>query len=93
MTPPVVGYATTFDVTLSAEDQVIDAMLIRPAAVTHTNDMEQRCIHLAIIDRGQDRVTVRSPPDATIAPPGYYMLFILDARRLPSVGRFLRIGR
>ena len=93
LAPLVVGYAATFNVTVSAEDQVIDAMLIRPGAVTHTNDMEQRCIHLAIVDRGQDRITLRSPPDATIAPPGYYMLFILDARRLPSVGRFLRIGR
>jgi hypothetical protein len=91
--PPVIGYAATFDVTVSSIDQVVDAMLIRPAAVTHTNDMEQRCIHLAIINQHQDGVTLRSPPDPTIAPPGYYMLVVLDARRLPSEGRFLRIVR
>jgi hypothetical protein len=90
--PSVIRYAETFDVTVSDENQVINAVLIRPAAVTHTNDMDQRCIYLTIVDRNQNQIILRSPSDATVAPLGYYMLFILNERHVPSVGRFLRIG-
>ena len=34
-----------------------------------------------------------SPPSSSIAPPGNYLLFALDDRRVPSVGRFIRIDR
>jgi hypothetical protein len=32
------------------------------------------------------------PANASVAPPGYYMLFLLDANRVPSVARMIHIG-
>ena len=36
-------------------------------------------------------VTVEEPPNSNLAPPGWYLLFILDASRSPSTGRWVRV--
>jgi hypothetical protein len=38
-----------------------------------------------------DLHVLRAPPDPETAPRGHYMLFILDADRVPSEGRILRL--
>ncbi|MDP8932040.1 MAG: DUF1929 domain-containing protein, partial [Actinomycetota bacterium] len=38
------------------------------------------------------RLTLRLPTDGHIAPPGFYLLFVLSADRVPSNGRFVRLG-
>ncbi len=62
---------------------------MRPGAVTHAVDMEQRSIELA--RRGEDGLVVTSPPDPSVAPPGWYMLFALDARGVPSLARWIQL--
>ena len=37
-------------------------------------------------------VTSLTPPDATIAPPGYYMMFIISSDGVPSVASFVLIS-
>ena len=37
-------------------------------------------------------VTVLAPPDATIAPPGYYMLFLVSALGTPSPATFVLVS-
>ena len=32
-----------------------------------------------------------SPSDPSVAPPGWYMLFVLDARGVPSVARWIQL--
>lgn len=38
------------------------------------------------------RLTLRLPPDGHVAPPGFYLLFVLSPDRVPSTGRFVRLG-
>lgn len=42
--------------------------------------------------RNVQRLTLQLPPDRHIAPPGYYLVFVLSAQRVPSDGRLLRLG-
>ena len=35
---------------------------------------------------------MQAPTRAALAPPGYYLLFVLDSAGVPSVGKILRIG-
>jgi hypothetical protein len=64
--------------------------MIRPGAPTHAFDMEQRLVGLNFtIQSGA--LTVTSPPNANIAPPGYYMLFILNKAGVPSVAQFVQV--
>jgi PKD repeat protein len=37
-------------------------------------------------------LNVTAPPNGNIAPPGYYMLFVLNSAGVPSLARFVRIG-
>ena len=52
--------------------------LMAPGAVTHANDMNQRAITLDLTTQ-PDGLTLTTPLDATVAPPGYYMLFVQNA--------------
>jgi hypothetical protein len=70
---------------------VARAVLIRPSAVTHTNDMNQRHIELSFSTRAGG-ITATAPPSRYVAPPGWYMLFLLSSTGVPSVAHWLKIG-
>lgn len=72
-------------------ERIARARLMRPSAVTHTTDVEQRSIALGLT-RTRNSVTVEVPKDRTLVPPGWYMLFVTDARGTPSVARWIRVG-
>lgn len=58
---------------------------------THGNAMGQRTIFPAVSCAGTT-CTITAPPNAHVAPPGWFMLFVLDGPT-PSVGQFIRIGK
>jgi hypothetical protein len=70
---------------------VTRAVLVAPSAVTHAVDMNQRYVPLRIKRAAKGKLTARMPGDANIAPPGYYMLFVLDRSGTPSVARWVRL--
>ena len=53
------------------------ARLVRPSAVTHVTDVEQRSIKLDI-ERNGDGLDVTIPASAGLVPSGWYMLFVTD---------------
>ena len=65
------------------------ASLVAPGAVTHGVDMNQRVIQLAVT-HGTGCVSLRAPA-ANVAPPGYYMLFLLNDQGVPSVAKFVKL--
>ena len=87
--PAAVRYGVPFGVALGgpAADH---AVLMRPSSVTHSTDMDQRSVRLAM-SGGGGAVTLTSPSDPSVAPPGYYMLFVVDAAGRPSAGRWIRL--
>ncbi len=90
VTPGAVGYGATFQVTTPDAAQIASVVLVRPGAATHAFDMEQRLVGLSYT-AGSGVLTVTAPPNGNIAPPGYYMLFVLNAAGTPSVARFVRV--
>ncbi|WP_320784243.1 kelch motif-containing protein [Streptomyces sp. CRN 30] len=70
--------------------EVVKARLMRPSAVTHSTDVEQRSIALELT-RTSDSVTVTVPRDRTLVPPGWYMLFVTDARGTPSEAKWIQV--
>ncbi|MFB7940114.1 galactose oxidase-like domain-containing protein [Streptomyces sp. NPDC056049] len=80
--------------TFRTEDagRITEARLMRPSAVTHTTDVEQRSVALELT-KGQDglTVTVDAPDDATLVPPGWYMLFVTDADGIPSEATWIQV--
>jgi hypothetical protein len=71
--------------------------LLRLANVTHHFDAEHRCIWLAsssvpFVGKFADSVVVNAPINANIAPPGYYMIHVLNALGVPSEAKIIQIG-
>ncbi|MFE7899952.1 galactose oxidase-like domain-containing protein [Streptomyces sp. NPDC057424] len=71
-------------------ERVAKARLMRPSAVTHTTDVEQRSIALDITRKG-DAVTFDVPRDPALVPPGWYMLFVSDAEGTPSRAKWVHV--
>jgi hypothetical protein len=68
---------------------IAGASLVAPGAVTHGVDMNQRVIQLQVT-HGTGCVSVRAP-QPNVAPPGYYMLFLLNDQGVPSVAKFVKL--
>ncbi|WP_030685085.1 kelch motif-containing protein [Streptomyces sp. NRRL B-1347] len=72
-------------------EKLVSARLMRPSAVTHTTDVEQRSIALALT-KGQGAVTVEVPRgDTALVPPGWYMLFVTDADGASSEAKWVHV--
>ena len=65
-------------------------VLVRNGTVTHAFGMDQREVGMSFT-AGSGTLTVTAPPDGNIAPPGYYMLFLLNNFDVPSVATFVRL--
>jgi hypothetical protein len=65
-------------------------VLVRPMAVTHQTDTEQRVIQLNFTSSGnQLNVTAPTVEKRYLLPLGYYMLFLINDRGVPSKAKFL----
>jgi len=89
--PTTVGYGASFQVDSPEAPVVAAAALLRPGSVTHSFNMEQRFVGLVIGAQTGTSLTVQAPPDPNVAPPGYYLLFLLNGAGVPSVATFIRL--
>ena len=64
--------------------QIASVSLIRFGSVTHDINMSQRFLPLSF-SAGSGSLTVTAPATAYLAPPGNYMLFLVDSTGVPSV--------
>ncbi|MFF6776113.1 galactose oxidase-like domain-containing protein [Streptomyces sp. NPDC012637] len=73
--------------------RIAKARLMRPSAVTHTTDVEQRSVELALTKEPDGvTVTVEVPEDKTLVPPGWYMLFVTDQDGIPSEAKWIQVS-
>lgn len=86
-----IGYGANFTIQTPDAAQIKDVVLIRPGSASHSFDFDQRFIGLTYNNRG-GKLTAVAPPNGNIAPPGYYMLFILDQAGVPSVAKFVHLS-
>jgi len=89
--PGQVAYGVNFNIDSPQANSIIEVVLLSAGAVTHSFNMTQRGIELVVNSAGGGIVEVVSPPNSNIAPPGWYLLFVLDGSRVPSKGRWIRV--
>lgn len=68
------------------------SQLIRPMAVTHSNDTSQRLVDLPIRERDVCHLHVTVTENPNLAPPGWYLLFLCNKAGIPSVARWIHLG-
>ena len=88
--PSSVGYNETFSVATPNAAQITEARWIRLGSVTHAFDMSQRANTL-LLTRTATGVEVTAPVSPNLAPPGHYMLFLLNRNGVPSAGTIIRV--
>ena len=87
----VIGYNLSFQVQTPDAANISSVVLMRNGAVTHAFDMDQRYVCLNFT-AGAGVLNVTTPPNGNIAPPGYYMLFILNSSGVPSVATMVQLS-
>ena len=67
--------------------------LLRNGSVTHAFDYDQRYVGCTFTVTGAQEIKITAPPNSRVAPPGWYLLFLIDDQGVPSLGSFIRIGK
>ena len=99
----IVLHGSTFQVGTSNPADIDRVVMVKPMAVTHQTDTEQRVIRLSHTVTGPTTISVTAPDGRVypygaggghthaIAGRGYYMLFLLNTAGVPSRARFIRL--
>ena len=92
--PASIEYGRSFEVRCNHAAHIGAVALIRCGSVTHAFNFDQRYVGLTFQYLAEDRLRIHSPPNGGIAPPGYYLLWVVNQERLPcKLARFVRVGR
>ena len=89
--PAVVAYDGTYDIG-TPDNNISAAHLIRLSSVTHSVNFEQRLVELTVgVPAGGSGVSIVLPDSDTLAPPGNYMLFLMNDQGVPSEAAMMRL--
>lgn len=95
--PLEIHYGANFHIRMSAATfvkQATKVVLMRPGSTTHTRNFDQRLVEMTMTKDPAfpRRLYLTAPPNGNIAPPGYYLLFVLNAQGVPSRGHILKLS-
>jgi hypothetical protein len=88
--PGDVDYNSAFSISTPDAGSISKVALVRLGAVTHSVNMEQRYVPLSFTAAG-GTINATAPANANIAPPGPYMLFLIDGAGVPSVAKMVNV--
>jgi hypothetical protein len=89
--PDVVTPGTTFTVSSPEAASIRKVTLIGLGAPTHSMDQGQRFATLSFSPR-DGGLAITAPATNIVAPPGPYLLFLVDDKGVPSVGKVVRVA-
>jgi hypothetical protein len=85
------AYGDTITIPTPNAADISKVSLVRVSATTHHYNPDQRLIWLQIAGKTSSSVTVNAPINSKLAPPGYYLVHVLNSAGVPSVGTFIKI--
>jgi hypothetical protein len=88
--PTTLGYGNSFFVGTPDGASITSVEFIGAGADTHAFNADQRFVPLSFTQTAGG-LTVQAPPSANLAPPGYYMLYIVNSNGVPCVAPFVRL--
>jgi len=89
--PSGINYGSNFTVQTPDAANIASAVLVRAGGVTHAFNMDQRLVGMSFTVADAGDLTVTAPPNGNIAPPGYYLLFLLNNAGVPSIASFVQL--
>ncbi len=88
--PTTIPYGTQFVVQSPDATNIASISLVRLGAATHQFNQDARFLSLSFQKSGS-ALTVRAPVNAKLAPPGYYLLFLVNNNGVPSIASFVKV--
>ena len=85
------GWGESFDLEVASATAISRVSLLRSGSATHSFNNEQRFLDLPFEQIGST-LRLRTPALRTLAPPGFYLLFVLDADGVPSIAKMIRLA-
>ncbi|MEO3783179.1 galactose oxidase early set domain-containing protein [Actinocorallia sp. B10E7] len=77
---------------VTTDTEITGASLVRPAAVTHSSDPNQRLVRLPVSRLGGGRYRLQMDRRPAMAPPGWYMLFVTGRGGVPSRAQWVHVS-
>jgi hypothetical protein len=90
--PATVSYGEAFLIETPEAAGIAAVHWIRLSSVTHSFNENQRMNRLTFTVTRAGLFAI-APRDSDLCPPGHYLLFILNADGVPSLGRVVRVSR
>jgi Domain of unknown function (DUF1929) len=90
LAPEQLEIGQSFTLVAASAGGVSRVTLVKTGSVTHGWNMEQRFLELGF-SASFGSLSVEAPARSTDAPPGTYLLFVIDSAGVPSQGRIVRI--
>lgn len=92
LVPEAVDYAEQIFISVDNSIDIQKAHLIKLGSVTHSENQDQRLVPVQF-DQAARRLTMQMPESRHAAPPGHYLLFVVDSDGVPSEGSMIKIGQ
>jgi hypothetical protein len=95
--PSSLVYGQQFTIDTAQAARINQVALIRLSSNTHSVNFEQRYVDLEHVFKGESQggqtphLSVQMETNPNIAPPGHYMLFILNGNDVPSVATMVQV--
>jgi hypothetical protein len=90
--PSSIAYGTDFNISTNSAD-IARVTLVKLSSVTHSTNFDQRFLDLTgSLRKAGGNLTVTAPTSNISAPPGFYLLFVLNSSGAPSVAKILKLN-
>jgi Domain of unknown function (DUF1929) len=89
--PGSLTYGQSFTLSTPDASTISSVVLMKAGAVTHSFDMDQRYVGLSFT-LTSGNLSVSAPSNSNIAPPGYYMLFLVNQNGTPSLASWVQVS-
>jgi Domain of unknown function (DUF1929) len=90
--PGSMRYNMVYGVLTPNARKITKVSLVRFGGVTHAVNMDQQyqALNFTVVNNG--RINITSPNNSRIAPPGRYMMFLVDDQGVPSLAKIMRVS-
>lgn len=92
LVPAATDYSEQLNFSVVDSVNIAKAHLIKLGSVTHSENQDQRLVPLQFT-KASGQLTLNMPASRHAAPPGHYLLFIVDANGVPSEGAMIKLGQ
>lgn len=90
--PHLANYDEAVTVSIANDTRIQKAHLIKLGSATHSENQDQRLVPLTF-SQDQNQLNLVFPASRHAAPPGHYLLFVVNDAGVPSKGVTIKLGQ